>query len=55
MKKAILIITDSLGVGALPDADRYGDAGADTFGHIVEKKGSLNIPNLLRLGMGNIE
>ena len=55
MKKAILIITDSLGVGALPDAAQYGDAGADTFGHIAEKCGGLNIPNLLKLGMGNIE
>lgn len=55
MKKAILIITDSLGVGALPDAAQYGDAGADTLGHIKEKYASLNIPNLRKLGMGNIE
>lgn len=59
MSKVILIITDSLGVGALPDAEVYGDAGADTFGHILteyEKKlgKPLNIPNLRALGMGNI-
>ena len=34
-KKVILIVTDSLGVGAMPDAAEYGDAGADTFGSIV--------------------
>ncbi len=54
-KKVILIITDSLGVGELPDAAEYGDSGADTFGHIVEKSEKLNIPNLLKLGFGNIE
>lgn len=55
MSKVIMIITDSLGVGAMPDAASYGDVGADTFGHILEKSGSLNIPNLLELGFGNIE
>ena len=35
MKKIILVVTDSLGVGELPDAEKYGDKGADTFGHIV--------------------
>ena len=60
MSKVVLIITDSLGVGALPDAHLYGDKGADTFGHILEafdkEEGrTLNIPNLRTLGMGNIE
>lgn len=60
MSKVVLIITDSLGVGALPDAATYGDAGADTFGHILtafdkELKRPLNIPNLRALGMGNIQ
>lgn len=55
MSKVIMIITDSLGVGAMPDAASYGDAGADTFGHILEKSGTLNIPNLLKLGLGNID
>lgn len=54
-KKAILIITDSLGIGAMHDAHIYGDAGADTFGHIIEKTGKLDIPNLINLGMGNID
>lgn len=58
MSKVVLVITDSLGVGALPDAAQYGDTGADTFGHIYEaceKEGGLKIPNLLALGLGNIE
>lgn len=60
MSKVILIITDSLGVGALPDAELYGDAGADTFGHILTEYEKnlgrpLSIPNLRALGMGNIE
>ncbi|MBQ9961607.1 MAG: phosphopentomutase [Firmicutes bacterium] len=55
MSKVIMIITDSLGVGAMPDAPDYGDEKADTFGHILEKCGSLNIPNLLKLGFGNID
>ena len=36
MKKIILVVTDSLGVGELPDAEKYGDKRADTFGHIAE-------------------
>ena len=38
MSKVILIVTDSMGVGALPDAADYGDLGANTFGHILERK-----------------
>ena len=60
MSKVVLIVTDSLGVGALPDAHVYGDVGADTFGHILTAfdknlKRPLNIPNLKALGIGNIE
>lgn len=55
MSKVILLITDSLGVGELPDAKEYGDKGADTFGHILEECGSLNIPHLVKLGIGNIK
>lgn len=54
MKRAVLIVMDSMGVGALPDAGNYGDQGADTFGHIAEKMDSFSIPNLSRLGLGNI-
>ena len=53
-KKVILIVTDSLGVGAMPDAAEYGDAGEDTFGHIWQHCGRIDMPNLLRIGWGNM-
>lgn len=53
-KKVILIILDSLGVGALPDAHLFGDTGANTLLHIAEKSDSINIPNLEAMGIGNI-
>ena len=59
MSKVILIVTDSMGVGALPDAAAYGDDGADTFGHraavMTKEKNKFDIPNLRRLGIGNID
>lgn len=48
-----LIVLDSVGIGAMPDAADYGDAGRDTLGHICELRG-LNVPNLVRLGLANI-
>ena len=53
-KRAIIIVLDSCGVGALPDAAEYGDEGANTFGNIAEYVGGLRVPNLGRLGVGNI-
>lgn len=53
-KRIFTIVLDSLGVGALPDAAQYGDAGADTLGHIAEHVEGLNIPNLQKLGMANL-
>ncbi|MCI8609051.1 MAG: phosphopentomutase [Firmicutes bacterium] len=55
MKKVILMVTDSMGVGALPDGEQYGDLGTDTLGHILERKPDLEIPNLRALGIGNID
>ncbi len=52
-KRIFAIVVDSLGVGALPDAADYGDAGADTLAHIAEAAG-LSIPNLTRLGLANL-
>ncbi|MCQ2545937.1 MAG: phosphopentomutase [Clostridia bacterium] len=52
--RATIIVLDSLGVGQLPDAANYGDAGADTLGHILDRC-QLNIPNLRALGLGNID
>lgn len=52
--KAVMVILDGLGVGALPDAGDYGDAGTNTVGNLARVVKDLNIPNLARLGLGNI-
>jgi phosphopentomutase len=64
MARAILLVLDSVGIGAAPDAALYGDEGADTLGHIAERcargegdrrglrTGPLSLPNLVRLGLG---
>jgi phosphopentomutase len=54
MKRVTLIVLDSLGVGQLPDSESYGDAGSDTLGHIVDNMKEFNIPNLRKMGFGNI-
>lgn len=51
MKRALLLVLDSVGVGHAPDAAAYGDAGADTLGHILEKIPGLRLPNLRCLGL----
>jgi len=48
-----LIVLDGAGIGAMPDAPDWGDAGSDTFGHICESR-QLKLPNLQSLGLGNI-
>ncbi len=53
-KRIFTIVIDSLGVGALPDAAAYGDAGTDTLGHISQSVEELCIPNLQKLGMANL-
>lgn len=53
-KRIFLIVLDSLGIGAMPDSAKFGDEGVDTFGHILEKMGTLEIPNLQKLGMLNL-
>lgn len=47
------MVLDSAGIGAMPDASDWGDAGADTFGHILASR-QVNLPNLRSLGLGNI-
>lgn len=54
MKRAFLIVLDSFGIGALPDARLFGDAGANTL-KSISKTGILKIPNLISLGLGNID
>lgn len=53
-KRAAIIVLDSVGIGAMPDAGEFGDAGAHTLGNINAAR-PLNIPNLTALGIGNIE
>lgn len=53
-KRIITIVTDSVGIGHSPDAERFGDTGANTLGHIEEMVGPLQIPNLRKLGIGKI-
>src|SRR5580692_1165671 len=53
MKRVVAIVIDSGGVGAIDDADIYGDApGANTIGNVARGLGSLHLPNLERLGLG---
>ena len=64
MSRAFIIVIDSFGIGGASDAGRFGDAGADTLGHIADacakgkadidglRQGKLSLPNLTRLGLG---
>ncbi|MEC5319441.1 phosphopentomutase [Brenneria populi subsp. brevivirga] len=62
MKRAYIMVLDSFGIGSSADAQRFGDAGSDTLGHIAQacaagkadqgRKGALRLPNLSRLGLG---
>lgn len=54
MKRIILVVLDSVGVGELPDAHLYGDEGSNTLGNTAKAVGGLNLPNLGSLGIGNI-
>ena len=53
-KRVFVIVLDSLGIGAMPDSEKFGDKGVYTFGHILDKMGTLDIPNLQKLGMLNL-
>jgi phosphopentomutase len=53
--RVILIVLDSVGIGSLPDAHLYGDEGSNTLGHIVAQIPDIKIPNLIQLGLGNID
>jgi phosphopentomutase len=54
IERVILLVMDSVGAGATPDADRYGDAGSNTLGHVAEAAGGADLPTLAALGLGNI-
>jgi phosphopentomutase len=52
-QRVVLVVLDGAGIGAMPDAGEWGDAGSDTFGHILESR-AVRLPNLQRYGLGNI-
>ncbi|MDW0115614.1 phosphopentomutase [Sporosarcina thermotolerans] len=54
-KRIHLIVLDSVGIGEAPDAELFGDVGADTLGHIGERMGGLKMPNMGKLGLSNIK
>lgn len=51
--RILLIVLDGAGIGAMPDAPEWGDAGSDTLGHILESR-KVRLPNLQRYGLGNV-
>ena len=53
-RRAFVVVLDACGVGALPDADDYGDGGTNTLGHLADELGGLDLPALGRLGLGNV-
>ena len=55
VNRIIWIVLDSVGIGEARDAAKFGDEGADTLGHTAGANGGLNIPNMVKLGIGNID
>lgn len=53
-RRIFTIVIDSLGVGAMPDANNYGDVGTDTLGHLAKARKEFHIPNLQQLGLANL-
>jgi phosphopentomutase len=51
--RILLVVLDGAGIGAMPDAPEWGDAGSDTLGHILDSR-EVRLPNLQRYGLGNI-
>jgi phosphopentomutase len=55
INRVIWIVLDSVGMGEMQDAKKYGDEGCNTLGNISKALGGLNLPNLVKLGLGNID
>lgn len=55
VNRVLLIVLDSVGIGELPDAIKYGDVGSDTLGNIAKIVGDFHLSNLISLGLGNID
>ncbi|HHY43106.1 MAG TPA: phosphopentomutase [Thermoanaerobacterales bacterium] len=54
IKRVILMVLDSAGVGEMPDAAKYGDEGSNTLGNVAKAVGGLAMPNMQKMGLGNI-
>lgn len=54
-KRVIWIILDSVGIGELPDAAKFGDVGVNTLGNIARCEGGIHMPNMVSMGIGNID
>lgn len=54
-KRVILIVLDSVGIGEMPDADKYGDAGSNTLKHIYENIDDFSLPTMEKMGLGDID
>lgn len=54
-KRIFLIVMDSVGIGEARDAEKFGDKGSNTLGHIAERMNGLHMPNMAKLGLSNIE
>lgn len=55
MKRAIVIVLDGVGIGELPDADKYGDVGSNTLMNVKKAVPDLELTNMCKLGLGNID
>lgn len=55
IERVILFVLDSVGIGALPDSEKFGDIGVNTLGSIAKATENFKIPNLIKMGLGNIE
>jgi phosphopentomutase len=53
-QRVILLVMDSVGIGEMPDSHEYGDQGSNTLYNIAKAVGGLYVPNLQKLGIGNI-
>ncbi len=53
-RRALILVLDGVGCGAAPDTAAYGDAGSDTIGNVARAVGGLRLPNLQRVGLGNL-
>ncbi|MBI3804874.1 MAG: phosphopentomutase [Nitrospirae bacterium] len=53
-KRVLLVVLDGVGIGALPDADQYGDVGSDTLGHLSKKIAHFRLPHLEAWGLGRV-